>query len=435
VNQQPRSLPYSEDAEKGLLCSMILSADVLLECASKGEMYCELFYAPAHRMIFSALCDSADEGIPVDFVTLKNRLEQDDQLAEIGGRQFLNDLFTFVPTASNWRYYAELVLDYYDRRVTIIQCQRLIERMYDTNDPAAEIVGPMVETILTKLALSIAESEKSFSQLVVETLEEIDARAKEEKNDVLGARFDLSTLDNELGGGVQSGEFCVISGQTSMGKSALALHPILSLARASKSVALFSFEMPATQVVERILAHQGDLSMRTIRTGKFLSGELAKLHLTAKRIRDYLIFVEQNAFDINELVSRCRYLKLRREIGLVVVDYLQLVRPALTRSRETNREREVADISRKLKTLALELKIPVIALSQLNDQGRLRESRAIGQDADIVLKIEESDSDNAFAVDVLIDKHRGGARNKRVTLEFFGEYMQFRELPKRLENE
>ena len=300
--------------------------------------------------------------------------------------------------------------------------------MYDVNDAVAETVGPMVEKILIGLALGIGRTQKTFRELVQQTLEEVDARAPTDDESLLGVRFGLSTLDNELGGGVHPGELCVISADTNIGKSALSLHPILWAARAKRSVALFSFEMPGTQIVERTLAHEGDLSMRTIRSGKFLSGELAKLHSSAKQISDYAIFVEETGYDINQVVSRCRYLALRYNIALIVVDYLQLIEPALTRNRETTREREVADISRKLKRLALELKIPVIAVSQLNEQGRLPQSRAIGHDADIVLKLEESDSENAFALDVLIAKHRSAARNKRVTLEFFGEYMRFREL-------
>jgi len=424
MNREPRSLPYNEDAEKGLLCSMILSPDVLLDCAS--QLATELFYAPAHRIIFLALCDLSDRGRPVDFLTLKHQLAQNKQLAEVGGPEFLNALLSFVPTAANWRYYLELVIDYYHRRIAIVECQRLIERMYDINEAAAETVGSMVEKILIHLALGIGRVQRTFRELVKETLERIDERAKADNEALSPAiRFDLSTLDNELGGGIHPGELCVISADTNIGKSALSLHPILWTARSKKSVALFSFEMPGTQIVERTLAHEGDISLRTIRSGKFLDAELERLHASAKQISNYAIFIEEAGYDINQVVSRCRYLVLRHNIALVVVDYLQLVEPALAR-RESTREREVADISRKLKRLALELKIPVIAVSQLNEQGRLAQSRAIGHDADIVLKLEESDSENAFALDVLIAKHRSGARNKRVTLEFFGEYMQFR---------
>jgi len=110
MNREPRSLPYNEDAEKGLLCSMILSPDVLLDCA--GQLAADLFYAPAHRILFLALCDLSDNGAPVDFITLKHQLVQNEQLAEVGGPDFLNELFNFLPTAANWRYYAELVTDY-----------------------------------------------------------------------------------------------------------------------------------------------------------------------------------------------------------------------------------------------------------------------------------------------------------------------------------
>jgi replicative DNA helicase len=420
---EPRSLPFSEDAEKGVLCSMILSPEVLLECASR--IAAEFFHVPAHRIIFSALCDLAAENEPADFVLLKAELVRSKQLEEIGGAEYLSDLWNFVPTGANWKFYASLLVEFYRRRTTIIECQRLIEKMYDLHGDIDEQITEGVETALTRLALQVARVDKPFRQLVAETVAEIDRRAKGEGS--TGIRFGLDSLDAQLGE-VQPGEVCVISAQTGGGKTALALQAILEHAASGYSVALFSFEMRATQMIERALAHDGQISMKTIRSGKLSMSELGKLDASVGRLSERAIFIMENTgCDINQIVSRCRYLKVRYALTLVVVDYLQLVQPGASRNDAT-REREVADISRKLKAMALELNVPVLALSQLNDQGRLRESRAIGQDADIVLRIDDSKSDNSFAVDIVIDKHRSGARGKRVNVEFFGEYMRFQDL-------
>jgi len=175
-----------------------------------------------------------------------------------------------------------------------------------------------------------------------------------------------------------------------------------------------------------MLASDGQLSMKALRSGFLAGHEFPKLAQSASRISKLPIHFEEGYnMNIVEVVSRVRLLKVRHNIGLVVVDYLQLVSLG---AKETSREREIAEISRRLRLLALELKIPVVALSQLNDEGRLRESRAIGHDADTVIHIEDSDSENAFERNIVLKKNRNGQRGETVKLNFYGEFMTFEDV-------
>jgi replicative DNA helicase len=384
----PDSLPCDEDAEKSMLCSLALQPSLFDEAGLSSE----LFYVPANRIIFERMLDVYQQDSAITFVTLKAELVKTGQLEEVGGKEYLDELWDWNRTASAlWWHYRNLLTEQYHRRLGILECQKLLEKLYDPGSGAtAENIREMLERTLTRLAIQVAPRQKTFPELVEETLREIEEQSQ--RGSVCGIRFGLARLDEEIDG-VQPGELCVISGKTSSGKSALALQAVLCAAASGQGAAHFSLEMPGTQTVKRVLAADGQITMKLLRrSGLFSKSEWERLHASADRIKAYPIHIEDNtACDINQIVSRCRLLKTKHGIGLVVVDYLQLVQPARLRREET-REREVADISRKLKALAIELGVSVLALSQLNDAGLLRESRTIGQDADIVLKIDQSES-------------------------------------------
>jgi replicative DNA helicase len=421
----PDPLPFNEDAEKGILCAATKSGEVLSHISA--ALLPEMFYIPRHRIIFRTLCALHSENVAIDPFTIASRLKDTQQLEEVGGRDFVDHLWNLWPTASGWGDYCEWLFEYYHRRVGIIEGQVLAEKLRGLvpgtvlSGTARALILESLEQIQAKLEARIVRDEKPFCELVDETLAEIEKRATSQV--ATGIRFGLEKLDSEICG-VQPGELCVISGQTSRGKSALALQAVLSAAGQGKSAALFTLEMPGTQMVERMFSADGEISMRAIREGLFSKSDRERLSLSAQRLRCHPICLRDDLADINVIVDRCRMLKADKDIELVVVDYLQLVESG-RRGREDTREREVADVSRKLKGLARELKVSVIALSQLNDKGLLRESRAIGHDADIVLKIEESESEDSSDVDIVVEKHRSGGPGKRITVRFYGQYMKF----------
>jgi replicative DNA helicase len=420
-DSEDKSLPHCEDGEKGLLCSMFLHTDLLIEYYH--HLSEQVFYIPAHQHIFTTLRSLKNNNHPIDFISVKKALSDSNLLEEVGGAQYLNELYTFVPTAANANYYVEIVKDYYQRRVAILEAKKLIQAMYDPNFSYEGAIGECIERTLTKLALGVPRQERSFSDQVIDTIEMIDQRTTEGK--ISGARFGIPSLDEAVSG-VQPGDLCIIAAETSGGKTALALAAVKHMASVmQKPVAWFSLEMPATQMIERFLANESRISMRSLRGGFLSEGQLKLMLSAVERIAKYPIFLDDSSYaDISKIVSECRRLRAKHDIALVVVDYLQLIESPSVR-KEGNREREVAHISRQLKNMAKELMVPVIALSQLNDQGLLRESRAIGQDADIVLKIHWVDVNTHDRREIEIVKQRNGPRGERILLQFHGEYMLF----------
>jgi replicative DNA helicase len=400
-----------------------------MRCSLVRVWTLECFTSRRIRSSFQLCAASLAEIRRLIFYWLKAALRNAGKLAEIGDVGYLNEIYNFVPSGANWQHYREFICEYHQRRVTIVGCRQLIEQMFDPELEADQSITEAVESTLTKLSLNAAKPEKTFRERVDETLKEIERRGSDEG--LSGVLFGLPSLDSELGG-IRPGNVCVVASPTSGGKSALAAQAVLETARRSRAAAIFSFEMTSSEIIERMLACEGDVSMRAIRFGRFSRLDLDKLHQSADTISSYPIFIDEDfSADVDRIANRCRQLKLRAGLGLVVVDYLQLV-PSRPSSRNCTREREVAEVSGKIKRLALELRLPIIALSQLNEEGRTRESRSITQDANIVVRIEEkSDGPSEPGVprdiEIVVDKDRNGRRDHRVRVEFFAENMRFQE--------
>jgi replicative DNA helicase len=223
------------------------------------------------------------------------------------------------------------------------------------------------------------------------------------------------------------GELWVIAAQTSGGKSALAMQSALLSSRdRGIATAIFSLEMDAHELIERMLSHAGNVSMRSLRGGLLTELESVRLHKGVEKLAPLRMFIEDDfSLGVSGIISRARLLRLKHSIGLVVIDYFQLIDSVS--GSDDSREREVSKVGRASKMLARELNIPVIGISQLNDTGQLRESRTIGHHADGVLKLDPSESDEEGIVDITIVKMRNGPRGKRFPVRFDGQFMQFRD--------
>jgi replicative DNA helicase len=418
-------LPHSEDLEKGLLSSIRYRPDILDEL--HNVLRADMFYIPAHALIFEAFVaisqDSSLVAAGIDFLAVKNNLLTSGKLEEAGGVELLSQIWNFVPTGENWRFYAEGVAQYHQRRVTILECQRLVGQMYDLQSPVEETIRETVERTFAQLAIKGGHPEKMLKDRAHEFLDILEERVHQ-TGAVTGITFGLPGLD-EILGGLQGGEVCVVAAHTGVGKSALALQVVraTSLDRGLAS-ALFSLEMPWVQIFERLHVQSG-LAMTSLRRGTFTELERSTVIKTTELLiqRNNLFIEDQFGQDISGICSRSRYLKAKYDIKLIVVDYLQLV-GAVAAGREITREREVAAVSHRLKTLAHELDIVILALSQLNDQGLLRESRAIAQDADAVIMILPPESTNE-PYEILIRKHRNGQSGICVPVNFRGDQMLF----------
>jgi replicative DNA helicase len=327
--QKSINQPYSHDAEAGLVCSCILSQQAWL--AYGLSLKPEIFYVPAHRIIWLALRAVSEAGQPFEFHLVKGKLQQQGLLEEIGGTQYLNDVYTFVPTGSNARYYLEQVLECYQRREGLAVCRELETLLTDSTIELAPSVADVVERALSKLSNNIAKARATFPEMLDQTLKHLSARAEaKQRSDV---RFGIATLDWELGG-IEPGETVVICGETSSGKSALAMQAVLGTAMTSQPAAIFSLEMPFTQLIERMLALDGAIPMRSLRSGKLKEEEYSRLRCSVERLKPLPIFIEEAA-SISEIVSRCRALKIKTGLRLVLIDYLQLVSPDRTRREST----------------------------------------------------------------------------------------------------
>jgi replicative DNA helicase len=420
--QEPESLPHSIDAELGLLCSLCLNREALRDCASVPS---EVFYLPAHQVVFGVLRDMEAANRAIDFNLVKIELASDDRLEDIGGIEVLLSIWRFSHVSDNWKEYLSHVTSAFQKRVAIQACKELIDRLQSGEDNAVGAINEVVESTLSRMRLRVVKPEKTFKELVYEAIDELDRRAS--STGLSGVGFGIKSLDMELLG-VQPSEVCVIAAHPGYGKSALAGQAVCYTAQTlKKSSAIFSLEMTSTRQVLRMFSHVGEISMSSIKSGRLTEYEIPRHARCVAEMMSWTICIEdQFCSDINMIVSRCRQLKAKHNIALVVVDYLQLVEGS--RRKADNRQLEVAEVSRRLKVMAGELDVAVIALSQLNDEGRLRESRAIGQDADIVLKILDSKSDESGAMELEISKQRDGQFGRKIPVRFYGKYMKFEDV-------
>jgi replicative DNA helicase len=419
--EMPPPAPHSEDMETALLCCMVLNWEVREECATQVPW--RAFFEPKNQIIFSALLEWRKSRYPVDFIGFKEQITKASQLEEIGGLEYLSQVWGFVPVSVDYRNNVKWVIDYYHRREAIAAGHQLIEMAYDTHN-IDQTIKEVAESLFTKLVVQSTREEKSFQTLISETIDIISVRA--EQLQVSGVQFGIPLLDLALGG-LHPGELWVIAAQTSGGKSALALQAALLSSRdRGIASAIFSLEMDAHELIERMLAHAGDVSMRSMRGGLLTELECKKLHRGVKVLASMKMFIEDDfSLGVTGIISRARLLRLKHSIGLIVIDYFQLI-DSLSGS-DDSREREISKIVRASKMLARELNIPVIGISQLNDTGQLRESRTIGHHADGVLKLDPSESEEEGIVDITVVKMRNGPRGKRFAVRFDGQFMQFRD--------
>ena len=385
------------------------------------------FYIPAHQLVMHGLRTILEKGLVLDFPILKTVIRDAGRLEEAGGLAGLNDIWSYCLHSLSGPYYFKSVSELHRRRSAIIALEKLVGQLRDPHADPDITVQEHVEHALTQIALKPAAEEKPFRMMVLDAVDIIDQNSQNKV--ITGITFGIPTLDAETFG-LQPTERCVITAVTGGGKSALSAQAVLQNAKAGRASAIFSLEMSYTRLIIRMLANAGQVSMGSLKRGTMTEGDYKRLHRAVTELAEYRIFIEdQYSFDITSIVSRCRQLKARHDLSLVVVDYLQLV--DCKGSSAERHERLVANVSRNLSRMAKELNLVVIALSQLNDAGQIRDSRAIGHDADMVLQIENSKEapDDKFAKDIVIDKHRDGDNGKRIPVKFLGQYMTFRDAP------
>lgn len=364
--------PHSIEAEQGVLGSMLISPqDAIGACIAEG-ITCEYFYVPAHQTLFNILVELWTDGAAIDLITFTEVLRNRRLLDDVGGPAAVTNLYTFVPTASNIGYYARIVEDKYILRSIIAAGTEAVRRAYEEQDEPWETLS-LIQSQIGSIGAQRQGERKSLRQLVDEKMESMQRH--QQTSDIL--KTGLAKLD--YNSPVRKGDMPILSGETKSGKSMAALSIAKNVAETGVGVGIFALESPAAEAVNRLLAGACRISQSKLdHVTNLSSEEIDTAMRAATSLAGLPIHLYDDIFDLHHIVAECRRLKAQQKVGLIIVDYAQLVRtPAST---DKNREQEVALISRTIRLLALELKIPIILISQLNEDGRSRESRAIEND-------------------------------------------------------
>ncbi|MCB5229423.1 MAG: replicative DNA helicase [Candidatus Cloacimonetes bacterium] len=436
-----RSLPADINAEAAILSAMLIDADVV----SKGiEMIKEEYlYKPAHKLIFRTIAELFNESIEIDILTLLDRLKRNKHLEKVGGTPAISELADLVVSSANFEYHLNIVVERALLRHLIVACNGIIENCYSSTKPVKSVVDDAEQSIFAIAELPSHQGFVRLDSISGDVLHTIDSIATS-KVPVMGVSSGFSDLD-KLTGGFRPGQFIIIAARPAMGKTSLALNIASNAAvNQAKKVGVFTMEMAADEVVMRMFASAAEVNMENMLKGYGMNEEVLRRIMQASDVLSTKqIYIDESGTN-SPLDIRAKTRRLAAEVGgldLILIDYLQLM--TLPRDRE-NRQQEISEISRALKILAKDMKIPVIALSQLNrglenrDDKRprladLRESGAIEQDADLVMFIYRDDyyyqekSEKPGVAEIIIGKNRHGSTGS-VDLSFVKEYTLFRSL-------
>lgn len=435
--------PHSVEAEQSVLGGLLLEASALDKISDL--MTDEDFYRQEHRLIFRQIVRLSELAKPVDVITVAEALEIAGELDKVGGLPYLGSLAQNVPSAANIRRYGEIVRERSIMRKLAEVGSDIASSAYNpTGRDAAQLLDE-AESKVFEIAEAGSKGKQGFIAMppllsqVVERIETLYAR--DNPSDITGIATGFTDLDR-MTSGLQPGDLVIVAGRPSMGKTALAINIAENVAMDSKlPVAIFSMEMGASQLAMRMLGSVGKLNQHDLRTGRLQDDDWGRLTHALGKLNDAPIHIDESAA-LSALDLRARSRRLHRQnngLGLIVVDYLQLMSSNVGRASE-NRATEISEMSRSLKALAKELHVPVMALSQLNRSleqrpnkrpvmSDLRESGAIEQDADLILfiyrdEVYNSDSSDKGKAEIIIGKQRNGPIGK-VELAFRGEYTRF----------
>jgi replicative DNA helicase len=413
--------PQSTEAEQAVLGGVFLKPDsffILVDMLREED-----FYFPAHRILFSAFRDLFQKGVPIDFLTVSEHLKSQSRMEEAGGAAYLVDLSRGIISAANAEFYAGIVLEKSMLRHLISSCADIIGQCYDPGREVKELLNDSEQAIFAISQRSSASAYQDAGALTRRLFDELENRSR--RGDVItGVPTGYPRLD-QLTTGLQPSDLIILAARPSVGKTAFALNIAMRAAiRSRVSVAVYSLEMSMQQVISRMLCAWGKVDVSRLRRGFLSDEDWQGLYAAGEVFRDAPLYVDDTpALTPLELRARARRLKNEKGLGLIIVDYLQLMRPS---RRLDSRELEVSDITRNLKAMAKELNVPVLALSQLNRKveergdkrpmlSDLRESGAIEQDADLILFIareaaymKASERPPVDRAEIIIGKQRNG---------------------------
>lgn len=435
--------PQSIEAEQSTLGSMLIEREAVARV--EGVLSPGDFYRQAHQHIYSAVEDLFQRGEPADLLTVSEELRQQGHLEQAGGVEYLTSLLDTVPTAANVEYYAQIVKERSLLRRLIYAGTAIATLGYEEGALVEEVLNKAEELVFQLSHHRLSQDFQPLQQILTGTLTEID-RLSEKKATITGIPTGFREFDH-LTAGLQPADLVVVAGRPSMGKTALCLNIAQHVGVREKLVCgIFSMEMAREQLAQRLLCAEAVVDASRMRSGRLDDNDWQRISKAIAALHDARIYIDDSpALTVMELRSKARRLKMRHGLDVLIIDYLQLIH-AGTRSRYENRNQEISEISRALKALAKELRIPVVALSQLSRAvesrpnkrpmlSDLRESGAIEQEADLVAFIYRDEyyndnTDSPGIAEIIVAKHRNGPTGT-VNLVFLKQFAKFANLDKR----
>lgn len=437
-----RIMPNNQEAEEAVIGSMLLDAEAVVHASEKLTEHD--FYNPRYKILFSVIVELYQEGKPADLVTLVDKLREKKVAEDIGSVEFLSNIISSVPTSANIRYYTEIVQQKSLLRDLIRTTENITNRSYLDSSNIEELMED-TEREIFELIQGRASSEEftPIKEVALEALESIQ-EASASSGNITGLSTGFRDLDYRTAG-LQKSDLILIAARPAMGKTAFALNIAEHVAMINHvPTAIFSLEMPKIQLAKRLVAMNAKVDSGHIRTGSLEDDEWAKVTESSIILGESSLYIDDTmGISISELRSKCRKLKMEHGLGLIIIDYLQLM-SAGNSNRNISRQQEISDISRSLKALAREIDCPVIALSQLNRAlearedkrpmlSDLRESGAIEQDADIVMFLYRDEyyhpdtTEQKGVTEIIIGKQRNGS-TCTVKLKWLGQFTKFANL-------
>lgn len=428
--------PHDEEAEKSVLGAILIDSSAIGLVAE--FLKSEHFYLPQHQDIYSSMITLYEKQQPIDLVTIADQLKSEGNVKKIGGKTYLSDLINTVPTSAYVEHYARIIVSQYVKRKLIEVSSRMVEKAFDEKGDVRRLLDQAEVDIFALAQSHLHQDFIEIKEILAESFERLEEFMKKGSH-LRGLASGFRDLDNKLAG-MQDSNLLILAARPGIGKTTLALNMALHIATKEKTpVGFFSLEMSKEELVDRLLVGQADIDAWRLKTGKLTEDELKRLTEAMGELSEAPIFIDDTpGATVLEMRTKARKLKMERDIKLVIVDYLQL---ADSGRRFDNRVQEVSFVSQGLKNLARELRIPVLAISQLSraveqrnsrkpQLADLRESGAIEQDADVVMFIYyEEDSEDLLdqskrLVKLYIAKHRNGPTGE-IDLMFRGDRVKF----------
>lgn len=416
---EDRIPPQDLVAEQSVIGSMLIDKNAIVRVVELLQP--DSFYRDAHRYIYETILDLFDRGEPVDLITLTDALRKSGKLDAVGGSVYITDLLNSVPTAANVEYYARIVEEKSVLRRLIEAGTKIVGDAFERKDDVDQILDEAEKSVFDIALKRIREGFHRIDSVIKGVLDKIDA-LYDKKEGITGIPTGFADLD-QMTGGLQNADLIVVAARPSVGKTAFALNMALNITTKYKiPVAIFSLEMSKEQLAQRMLCSEAEVNAQKLKTANLSDTGWKKLTRALGRLSEAPVYIDDSAsMTATEIRAKARRLKIERGLGVVIVDYMQLMRGRL---RVENRTQEISEIARSLKTLARELDVPVIAISQLSRAveqrtdriprlSDLRESGEIEQTADVVIFIHREDyynpqSDRGNIAEIIIAKQRNG---------------------------